>query len=153
MGHCPAGQGVSAEQTDSEGRGFAVPDVSQSIDNSATRIGSFRARPPSQGEGGRLLAAVMNDTVSCDGLVKGGLDEMPSIGHRDTIPTLHSRTLMPRPTTCWSREGTMLHPLQLVSNKHLLSCYPVISRPFMPKITARSRPEAIRLGMTFGFSR
>jgi len=33
-----------------------------------------------------MLAAVMNNTFFGDGLVKGGLDEMPSIGHRDTIP-------------------------------------------------------------------
>jgi hypothetical protein len=37
-----------------------------------------------------LLAAVMNNTFFGDGLVKGGLDEMPSIGHRDTIPCMHS---------------------------------------------------------------
>jgi len=38
----------------------------------------------------QVLAAVMNNTFFGDGLVKGGLDEMPSIGHRDTIPCMHS---------------------------------------------------------------
>jgi len=65
----------------------------------------------------QLLAAVMNNTFFGDGLVKGGLDEMPSIGHRDTIPCMHSGESEVRATRLVTRgQGGQLRrgPLRLI---------------------------------------